>query len=294
MTAPADTSEHENGFPQEDGAASESLVQKREKEKRERQHRAEEEAPINAPTVYQIIANDGIEEMERPLSSLWWSGVAAGIAITVSLYMMGALRVSLDGLAGAYTLEKFGYCFGFLIVVLGRLQLFTENTITPVLPVLRNRSAASFKCIARLWGVVLLANLLGTFLAVFIPYMLPLASEAQNQAMLEISIHFAHRPPVDVFFTAIPAGFLVAAMVWMMPSSKGFEIWTIILMTFAIAVADTSHVVVGSAEIWNAMLYGEIGFFAGLLQIALAGAGNIIGGSFLFAFLAYAQVSEEI
>lgn len=281
----------EPGFPKNAGESAEASDEKR---KHEREKRAEKAAPMNAPTVYQIIANDGIEEMERPLNSLWWSGIAAGFGITISLYMMGALRVSLGDTPGAATLEKFGYCFGFLIVVLGRMQLFTENTITPVLPVLRNRSAAAFKCIGRLWVVVLVANLIGTFLAVAFPYFLPLASDEQNKAMLEISTHFAHRAPVDTFFTAIPAGFLVAAMVWMMPSSKGFEALTIILMTFAIAVADTSHVVVGSAEIWNAMLYGEIGFFGGILQIALAGAGNIIGGSCLFAVLAYAQVSEEI
>ena len=266
----------------------------RDEHKAEREKIAEAEARLNAPTVFQVISNDGIEEMRRPLTSLWWSGVAAGFGISISLFMMAALRVSLGDTAGAATLEKLGYCFGFMIVVLGRLQLFTENTITPVLPVLRDRSAQAFKCVGRLWGVVLVANLLGTFLAAALPIYLPVTSDAQSAAILDISLHFAERAPVDVFFTAIPAGFLVAAMVWMMPSSKGFEIWTIILMTFAITVADTSHVVVGSAEIFTVILHGEMGIPEGFRHIALAGLGNIIGGTGLFAMLAYAQVREEM
>lgn len=281
------------GFPDDDDNREGSIAKKA-RDDAKREQRAENEAGLNAPTVYQIIANDGIEEMERPLTSLWWSGLAAGLGISVSLYMMAALRVSLGDAAGAGTLEKFGYCFGFLIVVLGKLQLFTENTITPVLPVLRNRTQQSFICVARLWGVVLVANLLGTFLAAAVTVVAPITSEAQSTAILDISLHFAHRSASDVFFTAIPAGFLVAAMVWMMPSSKGFEFWTITAITFAIAVADTSHVVVGSAEIFTVILHGEMGVGAGFGHIALAGLGNILGGTGLFAVLAYAQVSEEV
>lgn len=268
--------------------------EERAEDKAKRKKKAEDEARLSAPTVYEVIAQDGIEEMERPTKSLWWSGIAAGFGISLSLYMMAALRVALGETPGAGVLEKFGYCLGFLVVVLGRLQLFTENTITPVLPVLRSRTANAFRGIARLWLVVLCANLVGTFLAAAVAVVFPIASEEQATAILDISLHFAHRPALEVFFTAIPAGFLVAAMVWMLPSSKGFEHWTIIIMTFAIAVADTSHVIVGSTELFTAMLHGETGVGDGLLRLLMAGLGNIVGGTGLFAMLAYAQVSEEV
>ncbi|NNE24237.1 MAG: formate/nitrite transporter family protein [Rhizobiales bacterium] len=260
----------------------------------ERKERAEDLTRLNAPTVYEVIALDGVEEMERPVKSLWWSGVAAGFGISISLYIMAALRVSLDGVPGAAALEKFGYCFGFLIVVLGRLQLFTENTITPILPVLHNRSGEAFRCLARLWIIVLLANLVGTFLSASLPTIFPIASAAQMSAVLEISTHFAERSNAEAFFTAIPAGFLVAAMVWMLPSSKGFEFWTIVAVTYAIAIADTSHVIVGSTELFTAMLHGEASIAKVLAMLACTGLGNILGGTGLFAVLAYVQVSEEI
>ncbi|WP_417513429.1 formate/nitrite transporter family protein [Minwuia sp.] len=266
----------------------------KEHEREERELEADDMARPSAPTVYEVIAQDGQEEMHRPVWSLWCSAVAAGLGISISLYAMGALRVSLDGVAGAAAIEKLGYCVGFLIVMLGRLQLFTENTITPVLPALRERTFDAFYCVARLWTVVFAGNLVGTFCAAALPVIFPVASDVQMAAVLDISRHFADRSLSHSFFSAIPAGFLVAAMVWMMPSSKGFEIWTIIVITYVIAVADTSHVIVGSTELFTVLLHGEMTITDLALQIVVTGIGNIVGGTGLFAILAYAQVSEEL
>lgn len=99
---------------------------------------------------------------------------------------------------------------------------------------------------------------------------------------------------MEAFFTAVPAGFLVAAMVWMLPSSNGFEFWTILAMTYAIAVADTSHSIVGSTELFTVMLHGKMTVLGGIAQLFPTGLGNILGGTGLFALLAYAQVKQEI
>ena len=174
------------------------------------------------------------------------------------------------------------------------MQLFTENTITPILPLLRQREPGMLRSVARLWGVVFVANLVGTFLAALIPMVLPMGSPELMTALMDISKHFAERGYTHTFFSAIPAGFMIAALVWMLPGSKGFELWTIVVMTFAIGVTDTSHVIVGSAELFAVVLSGDSGILEALARLLLAGAGNILGGSGLFAVLAYAQVSEEI
>ena len=83
-------------------------------------------------------------------------------------------------------------------------------------------------------------------------------------------------------------------MVWMLKSSKGFEFWTITVITFSIALADTSHVIVGSTELFMVLLNGESDFMSATLRLLLTAAGNIIGGTVLFAGLAYAQVSDEL
>ena len=248
---------------------------------------------LSSPTVYEIIAREGREEMERPARSLWFSGVVAGLAISMSLYVMAALRIELEG-TGLEILEKFGYSVGFLIVILSRLQLFTENTITPILPMLSQRSSAMVWRVARLWSIVFIANLCGTFIAGSMPLLMPVFSAEHVAAMLDISMHFAERPLLEVFVSAVPAGFLVAVMVWMLPSSKHFEIWTITMMTFTIAILDTSHVIVGSAELFMVWLDGQSSFSAIAPRLILSALGNIIGGTVLFAVLAYAQVRAEM
>jgi len=268
-------------------------AKEKEREKAKIHDEAKNAQGLSSPTVYEIISLEGIEEMKRPAKSLWWSGVAAGLAISLSLYVMAALRISLEG-DGPSPIEKLGYCFGFLVVVLSRLQLFTENTITPILPALKNREATMLWGVARLWGIVLLANLAGTFLAAAIPTVVPTVGAEHYAAMLDISRHFSERGYSSVFFSAIPAGFMVAAMVWMLPNSKNFEFWTISVVTFAIAITDTSHVIVGSTELFLVLLNGESSLPEAGARLFLAGAGNILGGTALFAVLAYGQVSEEI
>lgn len=284
---------HDANPKNHNAAIDDTTEESREAEKRHNRQQAKDAQTLNAPTVYDTISLGGIEEMKRPASSLWWSGVAAGFTISLSLYVMAALRVSLND-TYAPSLEKFGYCFGFVVVVLSRLQLFTENTITPVLPLLKNPNQNMFKAVFRLWSIVFIANLCGTFIAATVPTYLPLFNADIYAAVLDISKHFAHRPLADVFFSAIPAGFMVAAMVWMLPSSKHFEIWTIVLVTYAIAITDTSHVIVGSTELFVVLLNGDSTIPAALSRLVLAAAGNIIGGTVLFATIAYAQVSEEI
>jgi formate/nitrite transporter FocA (FNT family) len=248
----------------------------------------------SAPTVYQVISETGREEMNRSTKSLWWSGVAAGLSISLSLYVMAALRVALGDMPGAAAVEKLGYSVGFLVVVLGRLQLFTENTITPVLPVLHQPSPEALRSLARIWLVVLFANLAGTLAAAALPVVLPVTTDAHSHALLDISMHFAEHDIGSSFFSGIPAGFLVAAMVWMLPSSKGFEFWTILIMTYVIAVTNTSHVVVGSTELFTALLNHRISASHVAMQLAATGLGNVFGGTGLFAILAYAQVSDEL
>lgn len=256
--------------------------------------KADSMAHPSAPTVYQVVSASGEEEMERPLTSLWWSGVAAGLGISVSLYLMAVLRMELQGAPGALVIEKLGYCVGFVIVVLGRFQLFTENTITPVLPVLRSRRLSDLGRLVRLWIVVFCANLVGTFIAVALPSFLPVTSDAHMASLLEIAMAFKERTPLEAFSSGAPAGFLIAAMVWMLPSSKGFEFWTIVAATYPIAIGEASHVIIGSTEMFALLLDGSASIRDVVVQVGMTGLGNVIGGTGLFALLAYGQVSEEL
>jgi formate/nitrite transporter FocA (FNT family) len=250
---------------------------------------------LSALVVYEIIRLQGIEELTRPVSSLWWSGVAAGLAISTSVFVEGLLHLYLPDAPWRPLVENFGYTFGFLLVILGGFQLFTENTVTAILPLLANRSRHNLLRTARLWGVVFAANLAGTMLAALLVTHAGMATAEQLGAYLEISRHFAQKSPVEVLLTGVLAGFLIAALVWILPKAAGSEFWMILFVTYVIALGDMAHVVAGSTEVFLLLLHGELGAGAAFTDyIGPAFIGNVIGGSLLFSLIAYGQVSGEL
>lgn len=255
----------------------------------------EEKLRLRAPVVYEIVRAEGEEELARPMASLWWSGLAAGIAISMSVVTEGLLHRHVPAVAWRPLIENFGYTVGFLIVVLGRLQLFTENTITAVLPLMAERTSRNFYLTARLWGIVFAANTVGTLIFALATTYAGIFSADHLESVREIARHFMSKPPSEMLLHGIPAGFLIAAMVWMIPSAEGADFWVILLTTYLIALGDLSHVVVGSAEAFLLLMHGEIGLwqtFAGFMAPAFIG--NVIGGTALFTVLAYSQVKQEL
>lgn len=255
-----------------------------------------EHGNLTALTIYSVILREGEEELKRPVTSLWWSGVAAGVGISTSVLTEGVIRTHLGSDHPYLTLiESLGYSFGFVLVIMCRLQLFTENTITVVLPVLAQTGRDRLYCTARLWGVVLTANLFGTFLTAAISVHGGIIPADVLAAIMEISRHVSELTPTEAFLRAIPAGFLIAALVWMLPSAKGSEVWVIVMFTWLIAAGGFTHVIAGSNEIFNLVVSGEMPISTALLyHIAPVLIGNILGGTGLFAMLAHGQVRQEM
>lgn len=249
---------------------------------------------LSSVSVYAVVHDEGLEELNRPLLSLWWSGVAAGIGISASVLTEGILHTALEGNANRVAIESFGYTFGFVLVILGRLQLFTENTITAILPLLSNRSGQMLWCTARLWGIVFVANLAGTFLSGALSHWVGVVPPQYVDGMLAISRHFGDLSPYEAFARGIPAGFFVAAIVWILPSARSSAIFVIVMFTYLIGVGGFTHVIAGSTELFMLLLAGEVGLpHASALLVATL-CGNIAGGTGLFALLAYGQVVSEI
>jgi formate/nitrite transporter FocA (FNT family) len=244
---------------------------------------------------YEVVRRAGIDEMERPAWSLWWSGIAAGLSISFSLLAQAILTLHLPDEPWRPLVSSFGYSVGFLMVVLSRQQLFTESTITAVIPVTASPSLNSLLHMARLWGIVLAANLAGTLLAAVFCVNAPVMPPETLEAMRELSRHAIELGWFDLMFRGISAGFLVAAMVWLLPGAEGNRFHVITLMSWLIGVGEFSHIVAGSMEAFLLMVSGELAvapmLFGYMLPVLI---GNMIGGTVLFAVIAYAQVMEEI
>src|SRR5688572_4195580 len=147
------------------GAVAEEQSEKREQQSDDEAH--ERSAP-SGKVVYKAILNEAEDELKRPSRALFWSGLSAGLSMGFSLLAEAILRAHLPDKPWRPLIAKFGYSVGFLIVILGRQQLFTENTLTPVLPLLRNKDAGTLVNVLRLWSVVLVANLLGALAIAYV------------------------------------------------------------------------------------------------------------------------------
>lgn len=251
---------------------------------------------LPAASVYKIIAHEGRKELRRPAASLWWSAVAAGFAMSASVIGVAALGEAAP--AGAPWREAFtalGYPFGFLIVILSRLQLFTENTITPILPLLLRPSRRAGMRTARLWALVFAGNLVGAAAAAAFSVKGGLLDPAMTAALVETSRHAIDHSAAANFSQGILAGFLIAALVWMLPTLKGQEFLGIFAITYLIGAAGAPHVIAGAVETFAVVFSGELGLWpAFAFTIGPTLTGNVVGGTMLFAALAYGQVWREL
>ncbi|EOC3069182.1 formate/nitrite transporter family protein [Cronobacter malonaticus] len=277
------------------GEADELEVESEEKKSGEEIEVDEEELPSRAMAIHEHIRQDGEKEMERDAMALFWSAIAAGLSMGASLLAKGIFHVHLEGIPGGFLLESLGYTFGFIIVIMARQQLFTENTVTAVLPVMQNPTGTNMLLLLRLWGVVLLGNIIGTGLAALAFEFMPIFDEATRDAFVTIGTEVMHNTPGEMFANAIISGWIIATMVWMFPSAGSAKIVVIILMTWLIALGNTTHIVVGTVEILYLVFNGTIHWSEFFWPFALPTlAGNIIGGTFIFALLSHAQIRNDM
>jgi formate/nitrite transporter FocA (FNT family) len=249
----------------------------------------------SAKVVHEVIRLQGDEELGRPLASLLFSGFAAGVAISASILAEAFLHARLPDAPWTELVSSFGYCVGFVIVIMGNLQLFTESTVTAVLPLATNPTRRNLGRLFRLWAAVFVANMAGTlFVAVLVSRQVIVDAE-QLSATLEVSRSILRHGAYTTFLVGMPAGFLVASIAWILPNARGSEFWVIVTITYVIALGGFSHVVAGSGEAWLLWLQGEASLFDATCRLILPSLlGNIVGGTGLFAVLAHGQVRREI
>ena len=184
-----------------------------------------------------------------------------------------------------------GYCVGFLIVILGRQQLFTENTLTVVLPLLLRKDLPTLLRMLRLWGVVLSGNLVGTFLFALCLAKIALFDAHTQQCFTEIGASHIGAGFGTVLVRSIFAGWLIALMVWLLPSADSARVSIIIILTYLIGVSGFNHIIAGSTTMFFLVMTNVISWKAYAVQFFLPTLlGNVMGGLALVAALGHAQV----
>ncbi|WP_110949137.1 formate/nitrite transporter family protein [Pseudomonas bohemica] len=254
----------------------------------------DENQPPRAAVLHETIRMQGDQELERNVAALFWSALAAGLTMGLSLMAMGLLNSRLPDGEAFKVIASVGYSAGFLAVILARQQLFTENTLTAVLPVMSKPTLNNFVRLLRLWTVVLVGNLCGTLLVAYVMLHLPIFDTKTDEAFLEIGRKVMENGTSQMFAKGIVSGWMIATMVWMIPSMENAKMWIILMITYLMALGDFTHIVVGSAEVSYLVFAGELSWSEFWLRFAGPTlAGNIIGGSFIFALISHAQIRSE-
>lgn len=286
--------ENASGQPvTEDGELIDPDAQKREMEWEEQE--VHEKASAGAHIVYRAILKEADEEMRRPSIALAWSGLAAGLSMGFSLVGEGLLRARLPDAPWRPLISKFGYSLGFLIVVLARQQLFTENTLTPILPLLKRRNLRTLLNVARLWIVVLVTNILGTWLFAFVVERTSVFDVHTKAAFLSIGMESFNHPFLDLMVKGIFAGWIIALMIWLLPVAETGRIWVIIFLSYVVGLGGLSHVIAGSVEVLYTVAAAKHSFGDYLQHYMLPTLlGNCFGGVALVACLNYAQVTAGV
>ncbi|WP_119681925.1 formate/nitrite transporter family protein [Indioceanicola profundi] len=263
--------------------------------RRQEQEDAAERANPSALVLHEAIRKEGNEELARHPASLAWSGLAAGFSMGLSLAVEGLLRTGLPDAPWRSLVENLGYSIGFLVVVLGRQQLFTENTLTVVLPLLHEPTREKLSRVAMLWGVVLVTNLLGTILFAWATQETGAFSDEAKRAFAEIGHEAQAGSFLAVFTKAVLAGWIIALMVWITPAVGATRFHVVATLTYVIGVAGFAHVIAGSTEVASAVFAGRV-TWSDYIQAFLVPAllGNVLGGVVLTALLNHAQVRRQL
>ena len=276
-------------------------------ESQEAKHRSDPEDSLdNAPSegetledmfsfeeVFARVLASADHELDSSNTYLFWSGLGAGGAIGLT-FIARIVFTDAAGEAEPGLLGNLLYPVGFLIIVLGRYQLFTENTLPPVILLLTK--LASFANLLRLWGVVLVANLIGAIgVAALIAYFDEFNAQRVVLA-IEVGRHAYETPLAQLVSKGILAGWVVAAMVWLVHCGRDTvsKILFVFLLMYFVGVGGFLHVITSSVEVFYLSFRTDVPFWPLFPEfLAPVLLGNVIGGVASVALLNYAQFAEH-
>jgi|SRR5688572_6126815 len=258
----------------------------------EEQKKARQEESLNADITYEVVRKEGEKELSRPLQALLWAAIAGGMSMGFSFVTEAILRAHLPDAEWRPLITKLGYPVGFLIITLGSQQLFTENTITPIVPLLVKRTGEVFRKVTALWVVVFLGNIAG---AIAFAMMIGLTAAFEpkiHTAFTAIAEEALRGSFATIFIKGVFAGWLIALMVWMLPAGKREKFPTILLMTYLVGIGGLSHIIVGSVEVLYLVVTGQASVMTYVTDFMTPTLlGNVAGGLVLVTGLNHAQVA---
>lgn len=249
----------------------------------------------SAQDIYEQVANNARQELGRSGVSLAISGLAGGIFMGLSA-LGNAVALAVLTPAGAEPsqtvqfIAKMFYPLGFIAVILGRSQLFTENTLYPVALVLAEKN--HFWKTMKLWAVVLPFNVVGSLAFAALAARTSALPGSAVHALVKLGLEAMHHPAATVFWSGVMGGWIIATVAWLVSGSHSITgsaliIW---MLTFVVGIANFAHCIASSGELFSAILTGAAPWGEFPQWFVPAVLGNICGGVGMVTLLEYGQV----
>jgi formate/nitrite transporter FocA (FNT family) len=248
---------------------------------------------LTAPEIFHHAAESARMELGRKSRQLAFSGLAGGLTLGLTGLSVAAIRALIGNSGEAELISYLAYPIGFIAVIIGRAQLFTENTLYPVILVLDERRFVGETL--RLWGVVFASNVLGAFFFALLAIRSGALRPDIAAQLVQMGTEAVQGSAAHIFWSGVIGGWLIALVAWVVTASQ----WTIgqlamvWLLTFVVGVGKFAHCIVTSGEILSSVLAGMMSYGAYFHWLLLATSGNILGGVVIVSVLNYGQVSEE-
>ncbi|WP_132059475.1 formate/nitrite transporter family protein [Halorussus amylolyticus] len=246
---------------------------------------------FSANEIYERILASATEEIAASKQRLFFSGLAAGFAIVLTFlgHTVGTEMFPDNRFLGAIL-----YPIGFIYIILGHYQLYTENTLPPVALVLSR--LASIPLLLRVWGIVLVGNVVGAGLGAYLLARGSILSPEAFQAGTTFVSGGLDHGWWAVFNRALVAGWLVAGVVWLDHAARDTisRLVIIYISFYLIAATDLYHVITAACEVFYFLIITDSGTFAVVLEYWLPVLlGNTIGGVILLTLVNYAQTEQS-
>jgi formate-nitrite transporter family protein len=253
-----------------------------------------ERKELSVKQVHAALRMEGEEELKRSSTALFWSAVACGTVLGLSLIAKGLLRHHLPDTPWRILVASLGYAAGFIALELGRKELYTGNTLTAALPFLDSMDTRLLSNVARVWLVVLIGNVAGAALFAFPVARTSAFSADLVQTFAEIGTETVKYDFWTALVKGIFGGWLVALMIWLIPGAHHSKIWVIALIAWLLAASELTHVIAGSVEAFVAVFSGHVSFAGYVTRFFVPVlAGNTIGAVVFVAILNHVQVATD-
>jgi formate/nitrite transporter FocA (FNT family) len=246
-----------------------------------------------AHEIFEKVLENASDELQRSSRALAFSGVAGGMGMGLTGLSVATAQSLLGTSAWSEFASLMFYPLGFIAVIIGRSQLFTENTLFPVALILTERKHVLNTL--RLWMVVFLANIGGAMLFAFITMKTGALPYEVGIRLAALGIRSVAGSSVHIFWSAVIGGWIIALMAWTVTASH----WTVgqiavtWMLTAVVGMGRFAHCIATSGEILSAVFTSQVGIGAYGHWLLLATIGNVAGGVTFVTLLNFGQVKME-